>query len=61
MTPERLREHVDAVKAAAVGGRARDRARARRKLDRLEKKIAAGGHDHLEPLRAKLAVAAGDR
>ncbi len=57
MNPEKLLEHAAAVKAAHDG----EHDRARRKLDRLDKKIATGAHDHLEPLRSKLAAAAGGR
>ncbi len=57
MTPERLLEHVALVQAACDAGRERTR----RKLERLDKKIAAGGHDHLKALRAKTKTAAGGR
>ena len=55
MNPEKLLEHAAAVRAAHDGERA-----ARRKLAKLDKKISAG-HDHLRPLRSKLATAAGER
>ncbi len=56
MTPERLLEHAAAVKAAHDG----EHDRARRELDRLDALIQAG-HDHLKPVRAKIAAAAGER
>jgi len=59
MTPERLLEHADAVKAAHDGG-VHVHDRARRELERLDALIQAG-HDHLRPVRAKIAAAAGER
>ena len=52
--PEKLLELAASVQAAHDG----ERDRARRKLAKLDAKLAAG-HTHLEPLRAKLASAAG--
>ncbi len=54
MTPERLLEHAAAVRVA----RNAERDRARRKLARLDRKVA-GGHAHLKPFRDKTAAAAG--
>ncbi len=56
MTPERILQLADAVRLAHDG----ERARARRKLAKLDAKVSAG-HEHLRPLRDKIAAAAGER
>ena len=54
MNPERLLEHASAVQAAH--DTERERERTRRELARLDRLIQAG-HDHLKPVRDKLAAA----
>ncbi len=54
MNPERILQLADDVKVAHDGERA-----ARRKIAKLDAKLATGKHDHLRPLRSKIAAAAG--
>jgi len=58
MTPERMLEHCDAVRAAWEGEV--ERRKVQRKLDRLETKVAAG-HDNLAEFRDKTAAQLEER